>query len=71
MRGQPPQTAARRALRGVISLALRVFFRRIDRVGVERVPARGPVMFVLNHPNALALLDASTLPGGRAGVAAS
>ncbi|MCA9720658.1 MAG: 1-acyl-sn-glycerol-3-phosphate acyltransferase, partial [Myxococcales bacterium] len=53
MRGQPPQTAARRALRGVISLALRVFFRRIDRVGVERVPARGPVMFVLNHPNAL------------------
>lgn len=34
-------------------MAIRVFFRRIEIVGVERVPATGPVIFVLNHPNAL------------------
>ncbi len=29
------------------------FFRRIDVVGVENVPAKGPVIFAGNHPNAL------------------
>lgn len=29
------------------------FFRRIDVVGVENVPAEGPVIFAGNHPNAL------------------
>lgn len=37
----------------VCSLLLRIFFRRIDVSGREQVPVRGPVMFVLNHPNAL------------------
>jgi 1-acyl-sn-glycerol-3-phosphate acyltransferase len=34
-------------------LALRIFFRRREVAGKERVPAQGPVIFVLNHPNAL------------------
>ena len=29
------------------------FFRRIDVVGIENVPAEGPVIFAGNHPNAL------------------
>jgi 1-acyl-sn-glycerol-3-phosphate acyltransferase len=32
---------------------LRVFFRRIEVVGRERVPVTGGVIFVVNHPNAL------------------
>ncbi len=53
MSGDGRASALRWTLRGIIGLTLRVFFRRIDRVGVERVPSSGPVMFVLNHPNAL------------------
>jgi len=36
-------------LRGV----LRIFFRRTEVSGAERVPPVGPVIFVLNHPNGL------------------
>jgi len=36
-----------------LTLALRIFFRRIELVGLERVPLTGPVIFVLNHPNGL------------------
>lgn len=43
----------RTVVRNTFGLALRVFFRRIEIVGAERVPATGPVIFVLNHPNAL------------------
>jgi 1-acyl-sn-glycerol-3-phosphate acyltransferase len=32
---------------------LRIFFRRIEVVGRERVPASGPVVFAVNHPNGL------------------
>ena len=32
---------------------LRIFFRRIEVTGAERVPQTGPVIFVLNHPNGL------------------
>lgn len=32
---------------------MRVFFRRIEVVGRERVPSRGATVFVLNHPNGL------------------
>lgn len=34
-------------------LILRIFFRRIEVSGRERIPSRGPVIFVLNHPNGL------------------
>lgn len=32
---------------------MRVYFRRVEVVGVENVPLDSPVIFVLNHPNAL------------------
>jgi 1-acyl-sn-glycerol-3-phosphate acyltransferase len=37
----------------VASLALRLFFRRIEAADVSAVPAEGPLVFVLNHPNGL------------------
>jgi 1-acyl-sn-glycerol-3-phosphate acyltransferase len=43
----------RRVLVSVLGVALRVFFRRIEIVGRERVPRAGACVFVLNHPNAL------------------
>lgn len=32
---------------------MRVYFRRVEVLGVEKVPLDTPVLFVLNHPNAL------------------
>jgi 1-acyl-sn-glycerol-3-phosphate acyltransferase len=43
----------RRVIKVVLHFALRVFFRRIEVVGRERVPRAGACLFVLNHPNAL------------------
>src|SRR5919107_6273003 len=43
----------RRAITAVLLFALRVFFRRVEVVGRERVPRGGALLFVLNHPNAL------------------
>jgi 1-acyl-sn-glycerol-3-phosphate acyltransferase len=43
----------RRVITSVLRFALRVFFRRIEVVGRERVPRDGACLFVLNHPNAL------------------
>jgi glycerol-3-phosphate O-acyltransferase / dihydroxyacetone phosphate acyltransferase len=43
----------RRLIHAAISLALRFFFRRIETSGTELVPASGPLIFVLNHPNGL------------------
>ena len=37
----------------LVRLALRIYFRRIEVTGVEHVPRDKPVIFVLNHPNAL------------------
>ncbi|HUB06630.1 MAG TPA: lysophospholipid acyltransferase family protein [Myxococcales bacterium] len=34
-------------------LILRIFFRRVEVVGEEKVPAQAPVIFALNHPSAL------------------
>jgi len=44
---------AYRALRVLIRLLLWLFYRRIEVVGGERVPAMGPVILVANHHNAL------------------
>jgi 1-acyl-sn-glycerol-3-phosphate acyltransferase len=43
----------RRVIKVVLRFALRVFFRRVEVVGRERVPREGACLFVLNHPNAL------------------
>jgi len=43
----------RTTLRALLRLLLRIFFRRIEVTGIDRVPAQGPVIFVLNHPNGL------------------
>jgi len=46
-------SVTRRLIHAVISIALRLFFRRIETSRVELVPMDGPVVFVLNHPNGL------------------
>jgi glycerol-3-phosphate O-acyltransferase/dihydroxyacetone phosphate acyltransferase len=43
----------RRITCSILRLALRVYFRRIEIAGLENVPRDTPVIFVLNHPNAL------------------
>ena len=43
----------RQVIHAIISVALRLFFRRIEVVNVERVPRTGPLLFILNHPNGL------------------
>jgi len=40
-------------LRRLPCTVLRLFFRRIEVTGGQHVPASGPVVFILNHPNAL------------------
>jgi glycerol-3-phosphate O-acyltransferase/dihydroxyacetone phosphate acyltransferase len=43
----------RQIIHAVISIALRLFFRRIETTNVEKVPKDKPIIFVLNHPNGL------------------
>lgn len=43
----------RNAVTGFFRICLQIFFRRIEVVGRERVPASGPVVFAVNHPNGL------------------
>jgi glycerol-3-phosphate O-acyltransferase/dihydroxyacetone phosphate acyltransferase len=43
----------RRIICAVLRVALRVYFRRIEVIGLENVPPESPVIFVLNHPNGL------------------
>lgn len=42
-----------RLILALIHVITNTFFRRIDVVGEEHVPATGPVIFAGNHPNAL------------------
>jgi len=43
----------RRIICAILKLALRVYFRHIEVTGLENVPADSPLIFVLNHQNAL------------------
>jgi 1-acyl-sn-glycerol-3-phosphate acyltransferase len=42
-----------RLMRGFLRLLVGIFFRQIEVVGLEHVPADGPVIFAGNHPNSL------------------
>lgn len=46
-------TLVRQLIHAIISIALRLFFRRIEAVNAESVPKDGAIIFVLNHPNGL------------------
>ncbi|HYH08545.1 MAG TPA: lysophospholipid acyltransferase family protein [Thermoanaerobaculia bacterium] len=43
----------RAAVTAFFRFALRIFFRRIELLGLERVPRDGAVIFAVNHPNGL------------------
>ncbi|MFN2492741.1 MAG: lysophospholipid acyltransferase family protein [Pyrinomonadaceae bacterium] len=43
----------RRIIVALLRFAMRIYFRRVEVVGLENVPRNTPVIFVLNHPNAL------------------
>ena len=43
----------RRIICAILKISLRVYFRHIEVSGIENVPAESPVIFVLNHQNAL------------------
>jgi glycerol-3-phosphate O-acyltransferase / dihydroxyacetone phosphate acyltransferase len=43
----------RNAITSFLRLCLRIFFRRIEVEGLERVPRTEPVIFAVNHPNGL------------------
>src|ERR1044071_5932636 len=44
---------AQRLVQAVISVALRLFFRRIETGREGLIPESGALVFVLNHPNGL------------------
>ncbi len=46
-------TYAGRVVHLILSIALRLFFRRIELSGAEHVPGDVPLIFVSNHPNGL------------------
>lgn len=46
-------TLTRRLVQAVFSIALRLFFRRIEASQAQLVPETGALIFVLNHPNGL------------------
>ncbi|NNE99061.1 MAG: hypothetical protein HKN25_08585 [Pyrinomonadaceae bacterium] len=43
----------RRLIHAVVSIALRLFFRRIETVNASEVPYKDGLIFVMNHPNGL------------------
>lgn len=50
----PPTTTGETTIgRALTRFVLRLFFRRLEVVGAERVPPAGAALLVLNHPNAL------------------
>ncbi len=46
-------TLAFRFILALFGIALKLFFRRIETVKADRVPEKGGVIFVMNHPNGL------------------
>lgn len=54
-------TPAEHFLRGLARLVLKIFFRRVEVVGEERVPLDRPLVLVANHVNGI--VDAALLVG--------
>lgn len=42
-----------RFIRVIVKIAMAIFFQKIELRNGENVPARGPVVFVANHPNSI------------------
>ena len=53
MVGRQKGTLLRRFFHASFSIALRVFFRRLETQDEDRAPQTGPVIFVMNHPNGI------------------
>ena len=53
MIAQQKGSFTRRLVHLIISIALRLFFYRIQTSNAHIVPLQGPLIFVLNHPNGL------------------
>src|SRR2546426_8868586 len=53
-----------RLVRGFIRLLLRLFYRRVDVVGAERIPSSGPLIIAANHHTSLVapMLIMATFP---------
>jgi glycerol-3-phosphate O-acyltransferase / dihydroxyacetone phosphate acyltransferase len=53
-----------RLIRAFVRVLLSVFYRRVDAVGLEHVPARGPLLVAGNHQNGLVdpMLLIATMP---------
>ncbi|MEZ5307899.1 MAG: lysophospholipid acyltransferase family protein [Pyrinomonadaceae bacterium] len=43
----------RRFVHALVSITLRLFFRRIETANADRIPEEGASIFVMNHPNGL------------------
>ena len=39
------------AVKGILKVALAVFFKKITVTGIENIPGKGPMILVANHPN--------------------
>lgn len=53
MSPSPIRPVLDRFVRRLAALLVGIFYRRLEVVGLERVPQDGPVLFVANHPNSL------------------
>ena len=53
MVGRQKGSLLRRFFHASFSIALRVFFRRLETHDEDRAPQTGPVIFVMNHPNGI------------------
>ncbi|MFQ6023591.1 MAG: 1-acyl-sn-glycerol-3-phosphate acyltransferase [Acidiferrobacterales bacterium] len=48
------ESALQTGWRGFCGAMVRIFYRRREAHGIEKIPAHGPVLLCANHPNALA-----------------